>query len=399
MKMRQLIFLFAVLIASLGTSHAQGVRLLKINSFEGYQQALESSRKDSTMLFVVVYGNEGGLTSMFRSGVFNDTNLYNALKPYKKMAMSVHSLMGSRWVELFPHRRLPTFYFLSNDELLLERTGGEKTADDLVKLANSAVKKKDNYSTLTARYASRELSDVDWRVLLSIHKLNFEFEETKSLALEFLNEDPSKERIFSLIIWPITKKYGIDLETRYPEMVVKNAVGISKSEFADFVDRSYSYNMDLVMLNQDSVLLEKVVDVLVANDPDTASRSLLRFTTIKKFAKEFGKFKMIEEAAAQHAKSIVDSLARGEFIFDQAFELADEFNKKESNASARVLARMANEASPNFRFKMLEAYMAYLLEDYTSASELLNLATSYTTDKKNLRKARSLRKMIERATN
>ncbi len=396
---KQFYLFFVLLIGQLAL--AQDIDFEEAEDLLQYQEWVEEARQDSSLLFVVLWDkNDIAWQRMEAENVFENTAFIASLQSYKALQIPIASSMGARWVQLFPANQLPAFYFLQGDELLLQIRSGYQTAEQLREAAQKARSLAGRYETLSSHYGDGSLSTSQWKDLLYLHSLNFPFNETLSLALEFLNSQ-NPNQLMSDDVLPLLVKYGVDLETPYPEKVIQNQKSISGKlpdfNFNDFIAYTYSYNLDLAVASEDSVLLNRLLEIVVPLSKDSLVKpSDLRFETQKLYAEETGQFSILRQGVMEYTDTIQSDSLRAEAIFDYAFAVADEYNTKPALTAARKMAARANVLHESFRYRMLEGYMAYLLQDYEEAERLVTKAAGLTNNPNNQRKAEGLMQMIVR---
>ena len=393
--MKKLLLLLLSLSAIV--SNAQ-VRFYDVKTLSNYQQILEKSIKEDKIMFIAFYRNGDAFYQMQKDNIFIDARLdsiysLNAVN----LAISVTSEMGSRIAESIGVDSFPTFYYFNKNETLLLVREGYQSKTDLAEAFYKVQKLNAVYDDLKDKYSAGTLSDKEWRTLIEIYALNNDFIETKALALEYFN---SRDK--SALLVPanadLLEKYGVDLETVYPKTVIENMQKLGERfDFEAFYTGAYDFNFDLASANNDSILLQKIVTELLPNRPkDEANTQELAFETQKVFASETRNFGVWQRAASKLSKTMADDSTKAEFLFGEAFEIADNFNSENAQKAARNLAKEAYNIKADFRYKMLEGYMAYLMKDYEEAKKLVTLAETQTDNANNKRKASSLLKMIEK---
>lgn len=393
--MKKLLLLLLSFSAFVSTAQ---VRFYDVKTLSNYQQVLEKSIKEDKIMFIAFYRNGDAFYQMQKDNIFSDARLdsiytQNAIN----LAVSITSEMGSRIAESIGVDSFPTFYYFDKNETLLLVKEGYQTKTDLAESFYKVQKINAAYEDLKDKYSASTLSDKEWRMLIEIYALNNDFIETKALALEYFN---SRDK--SALLVPanagLVEKYGVDLETEYPKTIIANKQKLGTSfDFEAFYIGAYDFNFDLASANDDTVLLQKIVTELLPNRPkDEANTQELAFETQKVFASETRNFGVWQRAASKLSKTMADDSIKAEFLFGEAFEIADNFNSENAQRAARNLAEEAYNIKADFRYKMLEGYMAYLMNDYDAAKKLVALAESQTDNANNKRKAISLLKMIEK---
>lgn len=393
--------LYIVLLAVLLTGYssmAQELRFEKAYTLKAYQKILENARQTNRMLFLVVNQNNDDFQQKVVDKEFDNPEVVKAFQSYKPLVINVESEMGSRWVQLFEAHNLPSYYYVSSDETVLLQVSTVKTTRELANYANQALSIKLDYQEALKKFASHKLDIKGWLTLLNVHALNSSFQETQDLAYDFFNT-LNEQQLLTANALPVLIKYALNLETPYPEKVLKNKAQIKKQlpafDFNDYYQKTYSFNMDLALFNKDSVLLEKIISDLIPYSPEASSKDKLAFDSRKLFATETKTFTQWRKATMIYAQTLsISDSAKAEFIFDNAFEIADNYNTSEAQKTVKVLANEANKLKNNFRYKMLEGYIAYLLKNYEEANNLVNEARNYSDKVSNQKKADSLLRMI-----
>ncbi len=385
-------FIYTILLSALSTIsvYAQ-VRFYDVKNFTQYQQVLEQAMDDNKMLFLVVYENGDEFYRMQKDDVFADPTLAGAYEATIPMAVDIYSDMGARLAEAFGIEKLPSFLYFTSQEALVLVKQGYLTIGELNSALREAQKAENLYATLQEKYVAKTLTSAEWLQLIQLQSLNAGFNETKTLAIGFLN-GLNNQQLLSQEIAPTMATYGIDLEFKYPKFIVDNRKALAdKIDYKTFYQSAYSYNFDRAVASEDTVMLEKIVSVLIPNSPDeTADKEKLAFETRKVFASEAKMFTVWKRATFERIASFDSDSAQAEFLF----EIADNFNTKESNRAARQLVEMAGKIKSDFSYKALEAYMAYLNEDYGAASELARQAKALAKDATEQQKAVNLQSMI-----
>lgn len=398
--MKNILYSIGLIIISVVSIQAQKVRFYDVKTIQQYQQVLEQAMNEDKLLFLVIYEDGDDFYRMQKDDVFADPGLASAYEASIPLAVDIYSDMGARLAETFTIDKLPSFLYLTKDEALVTVRKGYLTIGELMAALREATQAGQDYAQLQKKYADNTLAPAEWVKLIRIHSLNFSFNETRLLATGFLN-GLTNAQLLSQEIVPITATYGVDLETKYPKLIIDNREKLSdKIDYQTFYESAYSFNFDRAVASEDTVMLEKIVTVLLPNSPDKeADVNDLIFETRKVFASETQLFNIWKKAALERAKSIESDSTRAEFLFEEAFEIAENFNSPESQKAARELAATANATDPHFRYKMLEAYMAYLLKDYTAADALVKEAAPMSQSTSDERKAANLQEMITKEMN
>ncbi|AEV31363.1 hypothetical protein Oweho_0342 [Owenweeksia hongkongensis DSM 17368] len=393
--MKKLLLLFIFTFSLFAKAQDVKVRFYDVRTLDDYQKVLLQTIQDEKMMFIVFYQDGDAFYQMQKDNIYANAELAAAYAKTNPMAVSITSEMGSRLAESIGVDSFPSFYYFNNEEVLLVVKEGYQSVSNLIEALKKAQSINTNYSKLTDKYGDGTLTQAEWRTLLETYALNNDFIQTQSLALEFFNSQ-SKAELLKPENAELLVKYGIDLESAYPELIIKNKASLPSSfDYKAFYSSTYDYNFDRAEVNKDTVLLEKIVSVLIPNRPkDEADTKELVFETRKVFSSETRLFNVWEKAAIERAASLGDDSTKAEFIFEEAFEIADNFNTEDAQETARKLAKESYTLREDYRYKMLEGYMAYLMKDYAEALELVKLAETKTDNANNIRKANSLQKMI-----
>lgn len=393
--MKKLLLLFILSLSLLAKAQDNKVRFYDVRTLDDYQKVLLQTIQDNKMMFIVFYQDGDAFYKMQKDNIFANAELASAYAKTNPMAISITSEMGSRLAESIGVDSFPTFYYFNNEEVLLVVKEGYQTVSNLIESLKKAQTVNTNYENLTEKYSNGTLTQAEWRALLETYALNNDFIQTQSLALEFFNSQPKVELLkpenAELLV-----KYGIDLESSYPQFIIKNKVNLPGSfDYNAFYTSTYDYNFDRAEVNLDTVLLEQIVTELIPNRPkDNADTKELVFETKKVFASETKLFNVWESAAINRSATLENDSIKAEFIFEEAFEIADNFNTNDALKAARNLSKRSYSLREDYRYKMLEGYMAYLMKDYAEAMELVKLAETKTDNANNIRKAQNLQRMI-----
>lgn len=393
--MKKLLLLLLVTFTFFAKAQDTKVRFYDVRTLDDYQKVLLQSIQNDKMLFIVFYKDGDAFYQMQQDNIFSNIELATAYNSTSPMAISITSEMGSRLAESIGANSFPTFYYFNNEEVLLVVKDGYQSISELAQALKKAQGINSKYNKLTEKYSAGTLTKTEWRELLETYALNNDFIQTQSLALEFFNSQ-AKTDLLSAENAELLVKYGIDLESSYPEFIIKNKDRLpAVFDYKAFYISTYDYNFDRAEVNLDTVLLEKIVTVLIPNRPkDDADTKELIFETKKVFASETRLYNIWKKAAIDRSSSLVGDSTKAEFLFEEAFEIADNFNTTEAHAAARSLAGESYKLREDYRYKMLEGYMAYLMKDYAEAMELVKLAETKTNDTNHIRKSQSLQRMI-----
>lgn len=393
--MKKLLLLFILSLSLLAKAQDTKVRFYDVRTLDDYQKVLLQTIQDDKMMFIVFYQDGDAFYKMQKDNIFANAELASAYSKTNPMAISITSEMGSRLAESIGVDSFPTFYYFNNEEVLLVVKEGYQTVSNLIESLKKAQTVNTNYENLTEKYSNGTLTQAEWRALLETYALNNDFIQTQSLALEFFNSQPKVELLkpenAELLV-----KYGIDLESSYPQFIIKNKANLPGGfNYNAFYTSTYDYNFDRAEVNLDTVLLEQIVTELIPNRPkDNADTKELVFETKKVFASETKLFNVWASAAINRSATLENDSIKAEFIFEEAFEIADNFNTNDALKVARNLSKRSYSLREDYRYKMLEGYMAYLMKDYAEAMELVKLAETKTDNANNIRKAQSLQRMI-----
>ncbi|MDR9441605.1 MAG: hypothetical protein RI842_02715 [Schleiferiaceae bacterium] len=393
--MKKLLLLLTISFAF--NTLAQKVRLASIQTIDDYQTALKIARDKEQMLLVVLYGSGGGLRQMYERDAFKDRKVEAALAPYLPLAIDVRKEMGSRWTELFPPAKLPAFYWLTEDEFLLALRGGVLPADSLAAISERQYQNRERFKTLRTAYQKNELSDGQWQELIRLHSLNFSFRETLLLALEYLNAQPESER-YTPPQAALLTEYGLDLETPYPRQVAQHQKALEEAlpdfTYADFYQKAYSYNLDLAIINEDSVLLQKIADELLPLAPSEKEKSHPVLATYRLYAQETGQYAWWRRGALTAAAGMRADSA-GQLLYEEAFALADGYEDSSATEAAYHLAGAALEKKTFFKAAMLRAYLAHQTSRPEEARRALGKAAALAVTESERKNVAALRKMIQ----
>jgi hypothetical protein len=396
--MKQL-FIF-ILIFTLSAIWAQNeVRLAKAETLEEYQTLLKIAREKENLLLVTLHQGSNTFRSMFEAGVFKEPNLVSEMQNYTTIAIDVRDAMGAQWVSLFPADSLPTFYFLNNQEFLLAKLEGFQNPEKLRETANQAKINEERYEELLKKYNANNLDKEEWIELIDLYSLNFSFTETTRLVNEFLN-NLAKADLLSPTIAPLLNTYALTLENQYLAFVIENRKALSNVlpsfKYSNFYERAYSYNLDLAVINEDTVLLQKIIDFLIPASPlDAQKRTELWVGANKLFAEETKQYSYYVKAVLKQAENIKEPQKEAAFLFDEGFTLADNHNETSAIEAANKLAKASLTKAETYKAKMLESYTSYLLKNFDLATEQARKAMALSENSKEVRQASGLLKMIE----
>lgn len=387
------IFIFLFLFLNLAQAQNSGFE--KINTFDQYLSILERTKEADQMVLICLLddSSENGKKA---SQLNQSDSLIQNLLAYSKIEFDVKSAIGAQWIQTFPVDSLPTYFFLTKDEILLFESQGLTQSKELASIAQKMLAKKILYPTLNAKYAQGSLSIEEWLELIRIHRLNFNFNQSMRICLEFLN-GLSKNELLDPKVAPVLETFGISLETKFPKFILansKNLIANPKFNYSLWFDKAYSYNLDRAIFNNDSAYLELVVNPLIQESNDEDKISLI-YSTRQLYIKETGQIELTYRAVVDWTADMKDSIIRSRYLFDEAFKLADLNADSATYKTAQKLAKKATSFHEDFRYLMLESYCEYKLNSFQRAKILAERAKAISQSTKDEQKALSLLRMIE----
>jgi hypothetical protein len=171
---------------------------------------------------------------------------------------------------------------------------------------------------------------------------------------------------------------------------------LSDFSFSDFFESAYSYNLDLVIQNKDSILLENFVTKFISLDPAGESSAVeLSFGTYNIYGLETGHYKTWSEGIQKYGKLLQPSDSAAEYIFDAAYNLVENHNSDPALEAANDAAKLADRRLPSFKSRMLIAYTSYLLKDFSAAKENIKDAVKLAKSNDEVRNASKLQSLVE----
>lgn len=393
--------LLFLLTFSLGIANAQRLSVIEVATFEQYEEVLTIAKAKNQLLFIILNETRVPLLgNMIENGVFKEPTLTAELQKTVPCIMEVRDDMGERLVEIFAIDSVPAFLFLDTNETLLAMTQGNESSASVLNTLNRAKQNRTLYPQLQEAYVNQTLSLTQWPQLLAVYTLNRSFIQSQQLVLEYL----ALQNKMQLLSEPSVKymmEYGLSLETKYPRFLLEHKEEAKKSyamfDASQFFTTAYNYNVDLAIANEDSVLLGNVLNILIPLN-GASNNDLIKLETKKLYAEETKNFAMYQRAIVDYVRNGKDTLSdSAEFIYDEAFYLADSFKEDEAQKAAKELALEAAKLKADFRYKMLAGYMSYKLGEYDEAKNLVTTAQALTDLESNKSKADNLLKMIGRA--
>lgn len=387
-------FLSFLTVISLNIANAQSIRFYQITDFDDYGQVLDMSIKEDKLMLLVVFRNNGIFEEMIRSGVFRDDSLKGHFENIIPVAIYRQTEMAERLMQSFGEKSMPTFLLMNSEEFLLNAAYGKQSEAGLIDFIVSSGTLGEQLDGLRTNYKRHKLTDQEWVVLIGLYELNLDFLSTQSLAYEFLSDVPEAS-LLNDTIKPVSLAYGISLETPYAEKILKQRSQLDSAEFADFFEACYSFNLDLASENKDTLLLQKIIKVLIPESSieDSIRPELVMETQIL-FARETGLFKIWQDAVLEYCETLSDTAEKAEFAFKEAFEIAEVYNSGGAQDAAKMLASKASSWNPDYRYYMLESYMAYLIKDYDEALEIVEKALKLSENETDTNKAVRLKTII-----
>ncbi len=392
--------IFTLLFSSLlSLSALAQIRFIEVENIDDYQAVINTVQQRNSMMFIALHDDGGDFRKMFLDNVFSDPNVVKASQNYTCIAIDLNEEMGSRYTSIFELTEAPTFFLMNSDELVLKRFSGYYSATDLSKALIATFQHKGEYDSLLVKYNNYSLSDQEWVRLLEIYSLNFDFNKTSQLALEFLNTKKGNQ-LFTAPAAEVLATYGVDYETLYPWLVYKNQGAIksafSEFDFNDFFQACYSYNLDLAIENKDSILLQKFVKEFVAIDPaGNKSAVELSFGTYDIYGQQAGHYETWKEGILQFGKLLSPTDSAADYLYDAAYNLVEDHNSNKALSAAREVAKLSNQKLASFKSRMLVAYTSYLLNDFEAAKDQISDAVKMAKSADELRSATKLQGLVE----
>ncbi len=390
-----------LLTFSLGIANAQRLSVIEVSSFEQYQEVLAIAKAKNQLLFIILNETRVPLLgNMIENGIFKEPALIAELQKTVPCIMEVQEDMGARMVEVFAVDSVPAFLFLDTNETLLAMAQGNETSASILNTLNIAKQNRTLYPQLQDAYVNKTLTLAQWPQLLQVYTLNRPFIEAQQLVMEYLALQ-NKTQLLTESSVKYMMEYGLSLETKYPRFLLEHKEEAKKAyplfNAQEFFTSTYNYNVDLAINNNDSMLLTTILNVLIPLN-GASNNDLIKLETSKLYAEETKNFTMYARAIMDYVRNGKDTLTdTAEFIYDEAFYLADSFKEDEAQAASKNLALEAFKLKTDFRYKMLAGYMSYKLGDYTEAQKLVTTAQALTDLESNKTKADNLLKMIGKA--
>ncbi len=392
-KILSLLFSLLLSISSFGQ-----IRFIAVEDIEDYQAVLNTVQQRNSMMFVALH-DDGDFKKMFFDDVFSNPSVVSASKNYTCLAIDLNEEMGARYASIFEIATAPTFFLMNPDELVLNRLEGYYNAAQLSAELTSTYGKKGEYDSLLLKYNNYQLSDAEWIRLLDIYSLNFDFNKTSQLALEFINTKSGAE-LYTQPTAQVLANYGVDFETPYPMLVYKNRAALQKTlndfSFSEFFKSAYSYNLELAIQNKDSVLLEDFVNNFILLDPAGENSAFeLSFGTYNIYGLETGHFKTWSKGIEKYGKLLQPSDSAAEYIFEAAYNLVETHNSDPALSAANEAAKLSDRRLPSFKSRMLVAYTSYLLKDFSTAKMDIREAVKMAKTAEEIRNASKLQGLVD----
>jgi thioredoxin-related protein len=375
------------------------VKFIEVENINDYQAVINTVQQREKMMFVVLHDNGGDFRKMFFDQVFSDPSLVQSTKNYTCIAVDLNEEMGARYAGIFEIEKVPAFFLMNHEELVINRLDGYLSAKELTKTLNETFLNRNEYDSLLLKYNRFSLSDEEWVRLLEIYSLNFDYTKTSQLALEFINSKKGNE-LFKQPVVKVLASYGVDFETSYPMLVVQNQSRIKSSyaefDFKDFFQSCYSYNLDLAIANKDSILLKKVIDEFVVLDPEGKQSAMeLSMGSYNLYGTETEHYSTLKEGMLKFGKLIEPADSASEYLFDAAYQLVENQNNDKAIEAAQEIAKLSDQRKASFKSRMLVAYTAYLLKDFELAEGYVSNAAKMAKSSEQLRNATKLQGLIK----
>jgi hypothetical protein len=369
------------------------VRFVEAENIEDYQAIIYTARQNEKLLLVALHNGGGAFKDMYMDGVFDNAQVRTSLANYFPIAIDTRDEMGARFASIYPIDTLPSFFFMTQDELALEVQSGYLSAAALTQKANEVYENRNRYDLLVEKYQNHQLDQKQWLELLELYSRNFSLPQTVQLALEFLAQYENTQ-LLSPPVSQILVSYGLDLETPYPNLVINHKAGLKENlkdfSFEEFYAAAYSYNLDLAIENADSALLEKLVSDLLPHDPaKEISRWEMLVETYHLYAEETGDYHFWSKGTEIAAQELNSEAARHQLYYDQAYEIIENHDGPEAVAAAHKLATAAAQTK-DFPKIMLAAYTSYLSEEYQTSLSFLEDAVKIVQSPEELRSVKKL---------
>ena len=388
-----------ILLCIFSTGLFAQVRFIQTHDLSDYETVLETVKQQDKLLWVAVYEEKGDFQKMFFNNVFKDKELIAISRAFTNVAINVEAEMGLRYQEIFAFDDLPAFLIMNKDEFVLAKLDGYQKASDLRSVLNEAARKPYHYDSLLVKYQAHSLNQSEWIDLLELYALNFDFNRTSLLALEYLNAYPNDSLLQSPSI-EILAAYGVDIETPYPALVLNNLSTI-KQKVASFNLNAYQaqamdYNLDLAIQNKDAAVFTRAMNSFLQPPYcPTDSAKVCQENFHRLYAYKSGNFSLYHKMIQAKADAMAPILAAN-YLFEEAYEITEDYNSEEAKKAAFLLAKKSDEKQTSFKARMLMTYSQYLLEDFTQARIDLNRAKELIANPEELESFQKLEKLIEK---
>ncbi len=374
------------------------VRFIQTNSIEDYETVLATVKQQDKLLWVAVHKDQGDFRKMYFDGVFKDPQLDRMQRAYTPIAVNIDGEMGERLSTIFAFDEFPSFLIMNKDEFVLSQVEGYQSSKQLSDVLNEIAKNPYRYDSLLMKYNDNTLSDTEWRELLELYALNFDFNNTALLALEYFNAK-EKSNLLNKADLPLLCAYGLDLETPYPLFILDQQDQIETIypafELKEFQMQAMEYNLGLAINNQAPELFTQALELFL-KPPFVKEDSLdfYREAYHSAYAEESGDFSLYADLVIKKADAMAPVLA-ADLLFDEAYAISEDYNVKSSLKGAYTLASYSDQKEASYRARMLMAYLQYLMEDREKAKADLQKARKMVSDPKELQNVNKLEELID----
>ncbi len=389
---------FALLFTIVSLSLSAQVKFLQANDLEDYELVLKSARQSNTLLLLALHDGGGDFRKMYNDGVFNDVNLGQNASAYTKVAININDPMGQQFLKVYSTSELPTFYLMNEEEFVLEVLVGYQKASELSKSLAEVAAEPHRYDSLLVKYNANSLNNAEWVELLELFALNFDYIRTVRLAQEFLNNQEPADLLKKPYV-ELLAQYGVNLESPYPKLVMSNAQTIKRNvpqfDLKSYQSLAIEYNLDLAILNKDSLLAMEIGNRLVG--PPLVNKDSVAFAKLnvyREYAWQSEQFSLYTESLVEDMKNKPANIAAN-MMFDEAYEIVEKFNSASALNGAMLLAKTADQRQESFKAKMLESYIAYLQKDLNLSNKLLQEARPLIKTPAQLRSLEKLHALVQ----
>ena len=315
-------------------SYAQGIEFFKGD----YEEAFELAQKTGKLVFVDAYAVWCGPCKQMAATTFKDAKVGDFFnEQFINMKIDMEKGQGLRFRQKYPVSAYPTLMFIDGDGDIVHKAKGAKKVDDIIQLAELAMRKDDRSGSYAKKY---EAGNRDYDLVLDyITALNKVGKPSLKISNDYLRSNPniSDEQKAAFLFEAAT-----DADSRLFDMMLKHRSTLDKTKGKEIVvaqiEKACCKTVVKAVEYESEDLLKRAKDRMKKN-----AKSAYKAFDVKSdmdFYEGIGKVDQYLERTEDYTKKIIKDDA--DKLFEQGQYLANNYR---SNLKAHKLIQASYERS------------------------------------------------------